>query len=62
MPSAVLRDTTMHPEKRTLIKVVSAREDRAETSELVEQLMGRKPELRYQFIQANARTVAELDV
>jgi topoisomerase-4 subunit B len=32
------------------------------TEDLVEQLMGRRPELRLAFIQANARQVDELDV
>jgi len=62
MPAPALRETTMDPAKRTLLRVVAAPEDRAATAELVEQLMGRKPELRYQFIQANAQTVKDLDV
>ena len=32
------------------------------TEDLVEQLMGRRPELRLAFIQENARQVEELDV
>ena len=62
MPPAQLRETTMDPAKRTLLKVVSAPEERAATAELVESLMGRKPELRFQFIQERARTVQEVDV
>ena len=34
----------------------------AETASLVEQLMGRKPELRLAFIQENAQFVKEIDV
>ena len=30
--------------------------------DLVERLMGKKPELRFQYIQENAKFVAELDV
>jgi len=58
-----LRETTMAPATRTLIKVTIG-EDEGETGELVERLMGKKPELRFQYIQANARFVAEdeLDV
>jgi topoisomerase-4 subunit B len=41
---------------------VAAQEDRAATATVVESLMGRKPELRFQFIQANAHNVADLDV
>jgi topoisomerase-4 subunit B len=62
MPPAQLRETTMDPAKRTLLKVVAAPEDRAATADRVESLMGRRPELRFQFIQDNAKTVAELDV
>jgi topoisomerase-4 subunit B len=62
MPAAALRETTMDPAKRTILKVVSPAEDRAATADLVEQLMGRKPELRFQFIQSRARDVVDLDV
>ncbi len=62
MPAAALKETTMDPAKRTLLKVVIPAEDRAETASLVESLMGRKPELRFAFIQENARTVEQLDV
>ena len=33
-----------------------------ETCPLVNRLMGRKPEARFQFIQANARFVTDVDV
>ena len=64
MPPAALKETTMDPGKRTLLKVVALPEERAATNELVESLMGRKPELRFQFIQDRAKTVVgeELDV
>jgi topoisomerase-4 subunit B len=62
MPPSVLKDTTMDPARRTLLKVVAAPECRAKTNELVESLMGRRPELRFQFIQDRAKTVQELDV
>ncbi|TXH33695.1 MAG: DNA topoisomerase IV subunit B [Rhodospirillaceae bacterium] len=69
MPAQQLKDTTMDRRKRTLLKVrVPQRyndEDRAEareTADLVERLMGRKPELRFQFIQENARFARDLDV
>jgi topoisomerase-4 subunit B len=57
-----LKETTMDPAKRTLLKVVAPPDERAVTSELVESLMGRKPELRFRFIQERARTVEEVDV
>jgi topoisomerase-4 subunit B len=64
MPPAALKETTMDPAKRTLLKVMAPAETRAETNTMVENLMGRRPELRFQFIQERARsvTVADLDV
>ena len=62
MPPAQLKETTMDPAKRTLLKVVASPEERATTNELVESLMGRRPELRFAFIQEHARTVEEVDV
>ena len=62
MPPSQLKETTMDPAKRTLLKVVALPEERATTNELVESLMGRRPELRFQFIQERARTVEEVDV
>jgi topoisomerase-4 subunit B len=62
MPPSALKETTMDPARRTLLKVVAAPEQRARTNEIVESLMGRRPELRFQFIQEHARGVAEVDV
>jgi topoisomerase IV subunit B len=62
MPPSQLKETTMDPAKRTLLKVVALPEERAKTNELVESLMGRRPELRFAFIQERAKTVEELDV
>ncbi len=41
---------------------IQAKAQRKETENLVEHLMGRKPELRFAFIQENAKFVSELDV
>jgi topoisomerase-4 subunit B len=62
MPPSQLKETTMDPAKRTLLKVVTLAEERAKTNGLVESLMGRRPELRFAFIQERARTVEEVDV
>jgi len=62
MPPAALKETTMDPARRTLLKVVAPSEDRAKTNDLVESLMGRRPELRFAFIQEHARTVEDVDV
>lgn len=62
MPPAALKETTMDPAKRTLLKVVAAIEERAATNDLVERLMGRRPEARFEFIQEHARDAVELDI
>ena len=64
MPPAALKETTMDPRKRTLLKVILPTEERAHTAELMEALMGRRPELRFKFIQENASKLdaAEVDV
>jgi topoisomerase IV subunit B len=49
-----LKETTMDPRKRILLKVVVENDERADTSDSVERLMGNKPEARFQFIQENA--------
>jgi topoisomerase-4 subunit B len=62
MPPAMLKETTMDPAKRILLRIIASPESRALTSERVESLMGKRPELRFQFIQENARSVQELDI
>ena len=69
MMPAQLRETTMDPAKRSMLRVVIAANDIndqateiRETEILVESLMGRKAELRFQFIQENARFAQDVDV
>jgi topoisomerase-4 subunit B len=57
-----LRETTMDPKTRTLLQVQVDPESGELDVQLVEDLMGRRPELRLAFIQANASLVEELDV
>ena len=52
----------MDPTSRTLIKVIMDEDERRETSNLVEQLMGKKPELRFDYIQKNAQFVENVDI
>jgi topoisomerase-4 subunit B len=71
MMAAQLKETTMDPAHRSLLRVrlpdrhAHDTEDRAaarKTADLVETLMGRKPELRFEYIQENAKFVKEVDV
>jgi topoisomerase-4 subunit B len=62
MDAKDLKDTTMNPATRKLIRVTIDEDEPGETSDLVERLMGKKPELRFQYISENARFVEELDV
>ena len=61
MMPAQLKETTMSRATRTLIKV-TINADEGETGDLVERLMGKRPEMRFQYIQENARFVEDLDV
>ena len=54
MDAKDLKETTMDPEQRKLIRVSIDDEFPGETGDLVERLMGKKPELRFQYIQENA--------
>ena len=73
MPARYLKATTMDPARRTLLRVSIATEADAAgerlaplpcsgTRALVETLMGRRPELRFEYIQKNARFVRDLDL
>ena len=59
-----LKETTMDPKKRTLLKVMLLTDDRADTDSSVERLMGNKAESRFAFIQERAEFASEelLDV
>jgi topoisomerase IV subunit B len=64
MMPAQLKETTMDPGKRTLLKVLLITDDRPDTAMAVERLMGTKAEARFQFIQERAEFASEglLDV
>jgi len=59
-----LKETTMDPKKRTLLRVTLEDAARAATAKSVDQLMGTKPEARFAFIQEKAEFASEdlLDV
>ena len=62
MDAKDLKETTMNPATRKLIRVTIDEDEPGETADLVERLMGKKPEKRFEYIQQNARFVEELDV
>ena len=62
MMPAQLKETTMDPRRRTLLRVVIKTEDQVETADSVERLMGNKPEARFTFIQERATFAAEKDL
>jgi topoisomerase IV subunit B len=64
MMAAQLKETTMDPRKRTLLRVKVVEDDRKATDRSVERLMGNKPEARFEFIQERAEFANEdlLDV
>ncbi len=62
MDASDLKETTMNVATRKLIRVSIDDDEPGETADLVERLMGKKPEMRFQYIQENARFVEELDV
>jgi topoisomerase IV subunit B len=73
MPARYLKATTMDPAQRTLLRVTlppkadpaafePPADELARTKALVETLMGRRPELRFEYIQKNARFARDLDV
>ncbi len=62
MMASQLKETTMDPKKRTLARIALP-DSEEEIEDLVERLMGRKAEARYNFIQENARFAqADLDL
>ncbi|HQZ12593.1 MAG TPA: DNA topoisomerase IV subunit B [Devosia sp.] len=61
MPYVHLRETTMDPKSRSLLRV-KVIDDRDETVSAVDRLMGSKPEARFEFITENASFVTDIDV
>ncbi len=62
MLPAQLKETTMDPAKRTLLRVQVADEDSEGTRDAVDRLMGNKPEARFHFIKDNAEFAVDLDI
>ncbi len=57
-----LKSTTMDPRNRILLRVEVLTDQKVETSDAVNALMGSKPEARFRFIQDRAAFAKDLDV
>ncbi|HET9716714.1 MAG TPA: DNA topoisomerase IV subunit B [Pseudolabrys sp.] len=64
MMASQLKETTMDPAKRTLLRVVLAEKETKPTARTVERLMGTRAEARFEFIQEKAAFASDelLDV
>lgn len=71
MPAAQLKETTMDMSKRGLLRVVLPESERSDdafkkaeggTAQLIERLMGKNPEARFEFIQENAKFAQDIDI
>jgi topoisomerase-4 subunit B len=64
MNPAQLKETTMDPKTRSMLKVTlpAAYEDRQPVKDLVERLMGRDPAQRFEFIQTRASALNEEEI
>ena len=71
MPASQLKETTMDMAKRTLVRVslpeaekamAALRKNDTETARIIDRLMGKSPEARFDFIQANAQFVQDIDI
>ena len=61
MMASQLKETTMDPAKRTLLRV-TVLDGQEATKSTIDSLMGTKPEARFRFIQENAEFAEELDI
>ena len=62
MNAAHLKETTMDPARRTLLRIELDADDQTDTASAVNALMGTKPELRFRFIQEHAAFAHDLDI
>ena len=77
MPASLLKETTMSPNSRTLLRVTipdavaslgitpemqGSATTNAEVDDLVDRLMGKNADARFQFIQENAEFVQDIDI
>lgn len=71
MPAVQLKETTMDMKKRNLMRVVLPSAEKSNdafkkasggTAQLIERLMGKNPEARFEFIQQNAKFAQDIDI
>ena len=62
MMAKQLKDTTMNPKTRKMIRITIDDDNLPSTEAMVETLMGKRADLRFQFIQEHAQFVADIDV
>ncbi len=62
MNAPQLKETTMDPKKRLLLRVDIGEGDKSTLAETVNALMGSKPEARFRFIQDRAAFAKDLDI
>lgn len=77
MPASQLKETTMDPKKRSLVRITlpqaermvegqrplrHAKPEEGTTAHLIDRLMGKNPEARFTFIQENATFVQDIDI
>ena len=69
MPPQQLKETTMNPKTRTLLRVLLPdskneleQEEVVYTADIIKRLMGNNPEMRFQYIQEHAKFVENLDI
>jgi topoisomerase-4 subunit B len=71
MPAAQLKETTMDMSKRSLLRIVLPEAERGgdalkkaegSTAQLIDRLMGKNPEARFEFIQENAKFAQDIDI
>jgi topoisomerase-4 subunit B len=57
-----LKETTLAQQRRTLLRVALGDGERSELTDVVNSLMGSKPEARFRFIQEHAAFAKDLDI
>jgi len=71
MPASQLKETTMDMRKRSLLRIVLPEAERGTdpfkkaeggTAQLIERLMGKNPDGRFEFIQENAKFAQDIDI